>query len=81
MRVLFPLPVLRQTLIPLEGAHRGPGARAVDASHWMPVCRSVTLAELQELCQLAAQAEKFGMLWELAKGLEALLRGYCHRSL
>jgi len=34
------------------------------------------LAELPELRQLAAQAEKFGPLWELAEGLDALPRGY-----
>ncbi|MFI6341030.1 DNA polymerase III subunit alpha, partial [Streptomyces sp. NPDC050535] len=34
------------------------------------------LAELPELRQLAAQAEKFGPLWELAEGLDALIRGY-----
>jgi error-prone DNA polymerase len=34
------------------------------------------LAELPELLQLAAQAEKFGPLWELAEGLDALPRGY-----
>ncbi|MFI9617044.1 DNA polymerase III subunit alpha [Streptomyces sp. NPDC052023] len=34
------------------------------------------LAELPELRQLASQAEKFGPLWELAEGLDALPRGY-----
>ncbi|MGW0801248.1 helix-hairpin-helix domain-containing protein, partial [Streptomyces sp. NPDC002692] len=34
------------------------------------------LAELPELRQLAAQAERFGPLWELAEGLDALPRGY-----
>ena len=34
------------------------------------------LAELPELRQLAAQAETFGPLWELAEGLDALPRGY-----
>ncbi|MFJ9026522.1 DNA polymerase III subunit alpha [Streptomyces sp. NPDC102259] len=34
------------------------------------------LAELPELRQLAAQAKKFGPLWELAEGLDALPRGY-----
>ncbi|MFG2960895.1 DNA polymerase III subunit alpha [Streptomyces sp. NPDC048291] len=34
------------------------------------------LAELPELRHLAAQAEKFGPLWELAEGLDALPRGY-----
>lgn len=34
------------------------------------------LAELPELRQLAARAGKFGPLWELAEGLDALPRGY-----
>ncbi|KPI22823.1 DNA polymerase III, alpha subunit [Actinobacteria bacterium OV320] len=34
------------------------------------------LAELPELRQLSARAEKFGPLWELAEGLDALPRGY-----
>lgn len=34
------------------------------------------LAELPELRQLSAQAGKFGPLWELAEGLDALPRGY-----
>ncbi|MFE7927539.1 DNA polymerase III subunit alpha [Streptomyces sp. NPDC057456] len=34
------------------------------------------LTELPELRQLASQAEKFGPLWELAEGLDALPRGY-----
>ncbi|MFF5188798.1 DNA polymerase III subunit alpha [Streptomyces sp. NPDC000345] len=34
------------------------------------------LAELPELRQLASQAGKFGPLWELAEGLDALPRGY-----
>ncbi|WP_307825801.1 DNA polymerase III subunit alpha [Streptomyces sp. MBT33] len=34
------------------------------------------LAELPELRKLAAQAGKFGPLWELAEGLDALPRGY-----
>ncbi|MDC0773888.1 DNA polymerase III subunit alpha [Streptomyces sp. HD] len=34
------------------------------------------LVELPELRQLAAQAPKFGRLWELAEGLDALPRGY-----
>ncbi|MFF1443320.1 DNA polymerase III subunit alpha [Streptomyces sp. NPDC058295] len=34
------------------------------------------LAELPELRQLSARAEKFGQLWELAEGLDALPRGY-----
>ncbi|MFF1809380.1 DNA polymerase III subunit alpha [Streptomyces sp. NPDC058251] len=34
------------------------------------------LAELPELRQLASQAAKFGPLWELAEGLDALPRGY-----
>ncbi|WP_326708077.1 DNA polymerase III subunit alpha [Streptomyces sp. NBC_01474] len=34
------------------------------------------LAELPELRQLAARAEEFGPLWELAEGLDALVRGY-----
>ncbi|MDQ1031535.1 error-prone DNA polymerase [Streptomyces umbrinus] len=34
------------------------------------------LAELPELRQLAAQAARFGPLWELAEGLDALPRGY-----
>ncbi|MFI1177514.1 DNA polymerase III subunit alpha [Streptomyces melanogenes] len=34
------------------------------------------LAELPELRQLAAQAPRFGALWELAEGLDALPRGY-----
>jgi error-prone DNA polymerase len=34
------------------------------------------LAELPELRQLASQADKFGPLWELAEGLDALPRGY-----
>lgn len=34
------------------------------------------LAELPELRQLACQAGKFGSLWELAEGLDALPRGY-----
>lgn len=39
------------------------------------------LAELPELEQLAAQAEKFCPLWELAEGLGALPRGYAmHRA-
>ncbi|WP_326680889.1 DNA polymerase III subunit alpha [Streptomyces sp. NBC_01237] len=33
------------------------------------------LTELPELRQLAAEAEKFGPLWELAEGLDALPRG------
>ncbi|WP_329529544.1 DNA polymerase III subunit alpha [Streptomyces sp. NBC_01462] len=34
------------------------------------------LAELPELRQLAARADQFGPLWELAEGLDALPRGY-----
>ncbi|MET7695254.1 DNA polymerase III subunit alpha [Streptomyces sp. NPDC005483] len=34
------------------------------------------LAELPELRQLASEAGKFGPLWELAEGLDALPRGY-----
>lgn len=34
------------------------------------------LTELPELRQLASQAGKFGTLWELAEGLDALPRGY-----
>ncbi|UXY25114.1 DNA polymerase III subunit alpha (plasmid) [Streptomyces cynarae] len=34
------------------------------------------LAELPELRQLASKAGKFGPLWELAEGLDALPRGY-----
>ncbi|MFH8736789.1 DNA polymerase III subunit alpha [Streptomyces sp. NPDC017964] len=34
------------------------------------------LAELPELRQLAARADEFGPLWELAEGLDALVRGY-----
>ncbi|MEU7340375.1 DNA polymerase III subunit alpha [Streptomyces sp. NPDC007074] len=34
------------------------------------------LAELPELRQLATQAGRFGPLWELAEGLDALPRGY-----
>ncbi|TVZ90536.1 DNA polymerase III subunit alpha [Streptomyces sp. BK340] len=34
------------------------------------------LAELPELRQLAARADGFGPLWELAEGLDALPRGY-----
>lgn len=34
------------------------------------------LVELPELRQLAGQASKFGALWELAEGLDALPRGY-----
>jgi error-prone DNA polymerase len=34
------------------------------------------LAELPELPELTSQAGKFGSLWELTKGLDALLRGY-----
>ena len=34
------------------------------------------LVELPELRQLAVQAGKFGRLWELAEGLDALPRGY-----
>ncbi|MFF6979399.1 DNA polymerase III subunit alpha [Streptomyces sp. NPDC008343] len=34
------------------------------------------LVELPELRQLASQAENFGVLWELAEGLDALPRGY-----
>ncbi|MFD5717162.1 DNA polymerase III subunit alpha [Streptomyces sp. NPDC127036] len=34
------------------------------------------LTELPELRELAAQAKKFGPLWELAEGLDALPRGY-----
>ncbi|MEU0946895.1 DNA polymerase III subunit alpha [Streptomyces canus] len=34
------------------------------------------LAELPELRQLAARADRFGPLWELAEGLDALPRGY-----
>ncbi|GHB28928.1 DNA-directed DNA polymerase [Streptomyces umbrinus] len=34
------------------------------------------LAELPELRQLASQAGKFGPLWEIAEGLDALPRGY-----
>ncbi|MFF1678375.1 DNA polymerase III subunit alpha [Streptomyces sp. NPDC058256] len=34
------------------------------------------LAELPELRQLAAEADKFGPLWELAEGLDALPRAY-----
>ncbi|MFE2342918.1 DNA polymerase III subunit alpha, partial [Streptomyces sp. NPDC059431] len=34
------------------------------------------LAELPELRQLAAEADGFGPLWELAEGLDALPRGY-----
>ncbi|WP_327749745.1 DNA polymerase III subunit alpha [Streptomyces europaeiscabiei] len=34
------------------------------------------LTELPELRQLAARADRFGPLWELAEGLDALPRGY-----
>ncbi|MFC4955553.1 DNA polymerase III subunit alpha [Streptomyces mauvecolor] len=45
-----------------------PHIRAVDIPH--------ALNELPELRQLAAEAERFGPLWELAANLDALPRGY-----
>ncbi|MGW7008493.1 SOS response-associated peptidase family protein, partial [Streptomyces sp. NPDC054933] len=45
-----------------------PHIRAQDIPH--------ALAELPELRQLASEAARFGPLWELAAGLDALPRGY-----
>ncbi len=45
-----------------------PHIRAVDIPH--------ALTTLPELKQLAAEAEQYGPLWELAAGLDALIQGY-----
>jgi error-prone DNA polymerase len=67
---------LRDTGLALRIAPQVVGEIAKSFPHLRARDIRAALAELPELRHLASQAGNFGLLWELAEGLDALPRGY-----